>query len=120
MKGETRMIIDLAKVSYDGRWYDFGGARLKIRPFPLSKSDVLVKEGAVVISGDEVCEMFQYCLVEWEGVLDAVGQALKLTEEVKKKIYDFKLGIVDGLAMSGFVLNTARALTDEIGISAKN
>lgn len=114
------MIIDMAKISYEGRWYDFGDGRLKIRPYPMSKSNVIIKDGAMIISGDESCEMFQYCLVEWERVQDAEGKDLKPTNEVKKKIYDFKLGEAGGQSMSGFVLVTARALTEEIGAAVKN
>ena len=114
------MIIDLAKVSYDGRWYDFGGGRLKIRPYPMSKADIIFKDGDVVISGDESCEMFDYCLTEWEGVNDAEGKAIALTSAIKRTIYDFRLGTHEGQCMSAFVLATARAITEEIGAGAKN
>jgi hypothetical protein len=114
------MKIDLNKVSYDGKWFDFGEARLKIRPYPLSLTDIAFKDGAMVYAGDASLEMFIYCLTEWENVVDADGQPLKLTPDVKKKIYDFKLGRDKEDVMSGFVLRTARSLTEEIGNDSKN
>lgn len=114
------MKIDLSKASYDGRWYEFGESRLKIRPYPLSRADVALKDGAVVFSGDASMDMFSYCLTEWEGVVGADGTVLKLTPDVKKKLYDFKLGRVDEDSLPDFVLRTARALTEEIGTDTKN
>jgi len=118
------MKIDLNKASYDGKWFDFGEARLKIRPYPMSRTDVAFKDGAVVFSGDASMDMFTYCMVEWEGVVDADGQPLKLTPDVKKKLYDFKLGKadIDGAEtnLSDFVLRTARSMTEEIGADTKN
>ena len=119
------MKIDLNRASYDGKWFDFGEARLKIRPYPMSRTDVAFKDGAVVFSGDASLDIFTYCLTEWEGVVDADGGPLRLTPDVKKKIYDFKLGRAVNEAgieepLSDFVLRTARTLTDEIGADAKN
>lgn len=114
------MKIDLNKASYDGKWFDFGEARLKIRPYPMSLASVAFKDGAMLFSGDEGMDMFTYCLVDWEGVVDAGGQPLKLTQDVKKKLYDFRLGRSAEDFLSDFVLRTARALTAEIGDDTKN
>jgi len=114
------MKIDISKVSYDGQWKDFGGGRLKIRPYPASRQDVTLKEGAVILSGDAGFDMFSYCLEDWENYVGADDQPLKLTDDVKKKLYDFKLAKVDGEALSDFTLKTARKLTDEIGAETKN
>jgi hypothetical protein len=118
------MKIDLNKASYDGKWFDFGEARLKIRPYPMSRTDTTIKDGAMVFLGDASMEMFTYCLTEWEGVVDADGKPLNLTIDVKKKIYDFKLGCVKKdektVSLSDFVLITARKLTEEIGAETKN
>lgn len=114
------MKIDLNKASYEGKWFDFGESRLKIRPYPLSRTEVTFKDGAVVFGGAAAMDMFVYCLTEWEGVVDAEGKSLKLTEDVKKKIYDFKLGRMDDDTLSDFVLKTARVLTEEIGADTKN
>lgn len=119
------MKIDLGKVSYDGRWFDFGESRLKIRPYPASRSDVAFKDGAMIFSGDAASEMFAYCLEAWEGVTDADGKALKLTAAVKKQVYDFRLGKAtekDGseTTLADFVLKTARSLTAEIEADTKN
>ncbi|MHB8772959.1 MAG: hypothetical protein ACYC7J_18345 [Syntrophales bacterium] len=116
------MKINVARASYEGMWFDFGDGRLKIRPYPLSKADLIIKDGAVIVSGDDSLEMFDHCLIEWERVDDGGDppQPLKLTAAVKKLIYDFGLGEVDGIPMSGFVLQTARRITRDISAAAKN
>jgi len=119
------MKIDLGKVSYDGQWFDFGEARLKIRPYPASRTDVAFKDGAVIFSGEAANDMFSYCLEAWEGVTDAEGKALKLTPAVKKQVYDFRIGkttMPDGTeeTMADFVLKTARSLTAGIEADVKN
>lgn len=114
------MKIDIGKASYDGRWYEFGEARLKIRAYPMSRQDVAIKDGAIIISGDASADMFNYCLVEWEGVTGADNEPLKLTADVKKKVYDFKLGQVDDRSISEFVILTARKLQMEIETDTKN
>lgn len=119
------MKIDLGKVSYDGQWFEFGEARLKIRPYPASRTNVAFKDGAVIFSGDAGNDMFSYCLEAWEGVTDAEEKALKLTAAVKKQVYDFRLGKAtekDGSerTLADFVLKTARVLTAEIEVDTKN
>ena len=114
------MKLDLNKISYEGKFFDFGESRLKIRPYPMSRMDLVFKEGAMVFSGDASLDMFLYCLTEWENIVDAEGNPLKLTPDVKKKIYDFKLGSVGEDSMSEFVLKTARSITEAIGDDTKN
>jgi len=119
------MKLDLAKISYDGRWFDFGESRLKIRPYPASRTDVAFKDGAVLLSGDAGHDMFAYCLEAWEGVTGADDKPLKLTPAVKKQVYDFRLGkslAADGTeeTIADFVLRTARTLTAEIETDTKN
>lgn len=114
------MKINIAKASYDGRWFEFGEARLKVRPYPNSRRDITIKSGAVILSGDAGLDMFSYCLTEWDGVIGADETPLELTPEVKKKIYDFRLGCIGEESMSDFVLRTARELTEEIGTDTKN
>ena len=119
------MKIDLGKVSYDGKWHDFGDARLKIRPYPASRNEVAFKDGAVIFSGAAAWDMFNYCLEAWEAVSDAEGNPIRLTAEVKKQVHDFGLGratLPDGTEqnLSTFVLSAARRITSEIEEDAKN
>jgi hypothetical protein len=119
------MKIDLGKVSYEGKWFDFGEARLKIRPYPASRTDVAFKDGAMIFSGEAANDMFDYCLEAWETVSDIDGKAIKMTRAVKKQVYDFRLGkttMADGTeeVMSDFVLKTARALMVEIEADVGN
>ena len=118
------MKIDLSKVSYDGQWFDFGEARLKIRPYPSSREDIAIKDGAMILSGGSGCDMFNYCLEAWENVTGADDQPLKLSPQVKKQIFDFGLGSAgeEGkeMTMSNFVLTTARKLRDALEDDVKN
>ncbi|MEN6623601.1 MAG: hypothetical protein ABFD50_18905 [Smithella sp.] len=119
------MKIDLTKVSYDAKWFDFGDARLKIRPFPMSQQDVAIKDGAIIMTGDNGQKRFVYCLTEMENVPGADGKPLPCTSEVKKTIYDFRLGIIKGtkgedICMSDFVLLKTNEMAQEIVEASKN
>lgn len=119
------MKIDLGKASYEGREYDFDSARLTIRPYPASRSDVQVKDGAIVLSGASARDMFMYCLTKWENVVGADDQPLKLTDDVKKKIFDFRLISApdekgDTVSLSDFVIRKAREMSEEITADTKN
>lgn len=119
------MIINTQKASYDGRKYQFGEATLEIRPFPMSRQDVALKDGAVVITGEDGKEKFDYCLSGWEGITGADGQPLPCTPEIKEKIYDFRLGIIKDekgkdICMSDFVILKINELAKEISEAAKN
>jgi hypothetical protein len=120
------MKIDLTKVSYEGKVFDFGKAKLTIRPYPQSRADIAFnKNGERVFSGANARDMFTYCLTDWDNVFGADDQPLKLTEDIKNKIYDFKLSTVknekgEDVSMSDFVINTARELTEGIAADTKN
>jgi len=114
------MKINMEKASYDGQWFDFGDGSLKIRPYPNSRQNVTIRDGGVILSGDSAFDMFSYCLTEWKAIIGADDQPLDLNPDVKKKIYDFRLGSVDGVVMSDFVLKTARELTVKMGDDTKN
>ena len=94
--------LDVTSLSYDAAWYDFETGLpvkepsedkpyLQIRPYPLSRSNAVFSEKGIVLRGEDQCEVFKYCLVGWKNVVDANGKPLKLTDDVKQKIYDFNL-----------------------------
>ena len=97
------MKIGINEITYDAVWYDFeDGSRLKIRVYPFSKASIAYKDGSMIFSGNDQCDMFKYCLVGWEGIEDQNGKALACTDEVKQKIFDFRLnGIPDFVAEKG-------------------
>lgn len=98
------MKLDLGKLSYDAQEYDFkDGAKLMIRPYPRSKSNLIVKDKGIALTGEDQCKIFKYCLVSWSDVIDANGKELKLTDDVKQHIFDFG---VDGIPE--FVLEKAK------------
>lgn len=112
------MDLKLDKVSYDGEWFDFGDMRLKIRPYPASRSTLSIKDGAFMISGAENFNKFSYCLIEWDSMAE------KLTAETKKKIFDFRLGKIKiddvDICMADFVIQKADELFQKAEALEKN
>jgi len=96
------MQIDIG-ATYDPQWYDFGDARLFIRPYPSSKSNLVIRDGRPVISGEDQWDIFNYCLVDWKNVTDATGATISCTEDIKKKVFDFAMA-----GISAFVLEKSR------------
>ena len=98
------MILDIDKISYEARWFDFQDGRLKIRPYPASMNDITIKVGkGMIFSGEESLKMFEYCLIDWEGIVGADDKPIPCTDEVKRKVYDFQMG-----GISAFVLTKVR------------
>lgn len=120
------MELNIDKCSYDGKWYDFGNGRLKIRAYPASRQSFAVKDGNVVFPGETGLERFKYCLTAWENYVTPApeNKAITLTDEVKKKVYDFRLGEteIDGklMSISDFVTLKSDELFREMIVSEKN
>jgi hypothetical protein len=119
------MKLDLAKASYEGREFEFAGATLTIRPYPASRSDIQFKDGAIVFPGASARDMFFYCLTKWENVIGTDDQPLKLTDDVKKKIFDFKLISApdekgENISLADFVMRKAREMSEQITADTKN
>lgn len=95
------MQINFTGLSYDAEWYDFETGKkadpegdavfLKVRPYPFSKMDTTLKDGKVCLSGQDNADAFKYSLTDWRNILDADGKPLPCTDEVKQKIFDFRL-----------------------------
>lgn len=111
------MILDINKLSYEARWFDFqDGVRLKIRPYPASMVDISIRgKKGVVFAGEDSLNLFLYCLIEWEGIVGTDDNPLPCTEEVKRKIYDFQMGDI-----SPFVIAKARAFEEQKEVEEKN
>ena len=109
------MKLNLGDLSYDAKWHTFGDGRLKIRPHVASDTNVMVKDGGVVVSGDEHWKIFRDSLEDWEKIVGDDGKPLPLTDEVKKLVFDFRLeGIPD------FVVRKAIVFEQQKGIEEKN
>jgi hypothetical protein len=117
-------ILNVKKVSYESKVVDFGKAKLHIRPYPQSRSELIIRDGAMIFPGASAQDMFIYCLTGWENVNDDDKNPIALTDDIKKKIYDFKVGAIEiagkKVPMSNFVIAEARKMTDEIGDDSKN
>jgi hypothetical protein len=111
-------------LSYDAKWYDFetgeeieksvaGRPSLKIKPDPLSRSNMIVRDGGVVLTGEEQCRMFKESLVDMNAVVGADDKPLPCTDEIKQKIYDFRMGGIADFVMEKLWAFRARKETDE-------
>lgn len=114
--------LDFKQLSYDARWHEFDATgeapfpRLKIRPFPASMGSATITDKGMVLSGEDRLERFCYCLVDWDGVVDAETQApIKLTDEIKRKVFDFDLA-----GIPAFVLSKGREWEIEKDADEKN
>lgn len=123
------MELNLGTVSYDGKWFDFGGGRLKVRPHPGSKVNFAIKNGVSVVLGEQTFDKFAYCLEAWEGFTAPArdgkpGEPIVLDDTVKRKIFDFRIGkaVVDGaeVVLVDFVITKADELFAEIRGAEKN
>lgn len=118
------MKIAMKELSYEPRWFSFPdraaavtqeGPALEIRPYPFSQSNVLLRDGGFVITGEEQFKIFKHCLNSWRGFVGDDDQPLKLTEDVKKVLFDFRVqGIAD------FVLARNREFQDQKATEEKN
>lgn len=120
------MQLKIDKTLYDAEWCKFGDIELNIRPYPMSRADVTIKQGGFVVSGSGNFDRFDYCLVGHKGLTDADGKTLELTQDVKKLIYDFRLGrtyveeMDATMSISEFVLYKSRQKSGEIETETKN
>jgi hypothetical protein len=57
---------------------------------------------------------FFYCLVDWEGLEDAKGKALKCNDDNKKMVYDYVSELRD------FILQKAISFSKDIDEEVKN
>lgn len=111
------MKVDLSKYSYTGEWFDFkDGVKVKVRAYPQSMNSMAIRGGAIELTGADGLKMFDYCLVEAEGLDITINdEAQGLTPSVKKIIFDFD---VEGLP--AFVLDKARQLAARRDDASKN
>lgn len=115
------MKLDFTDLSYDGKWYDFvKEAKLKIRIYPNSLTNVIIREGDQMISGLDQRKAFLYCLEGWKGITDAKGKALPCTDLVKEKIFDFATKVLEFRTIVDFVLMKSIDIQMVKGVQEKN
>ena len=109
------MKVELSGLSYEAKWFDFDDCKLKIRPYPASMMNLVVRDGSMVLAGKDSIEIFKHCLTEWKDVVGDDGKPLVLSDEVKTTLYDFKVsGIAD------FVINKNAEISRQKEASEKN
>lgn len=120
------MELNLKNLTYDAIWYDHTNVpdwpyeqdvRLKIKTYPLSRSNITWRNGAMIMDGGNQLQAFLESLVDFEGIVDAAGP-LQCTEEVKRKIYDFRQG--RPVSISSVVLAIAQGLRERVEDAEKN
>jgi len=119
------MELNLDKLSYDGKWFDFGNGRLKIRPYPTSEQNFVVKDGNIIFLGEQSLEKFKYCFEGWDNyVKKGTTDKIILDDVVKKKLYDFRVGKTmigeKELSISDFVILKADEMMKETQAAEKN
>ncbi len=109
------MRLDITSLTYEPQWHEFGDCELLIRPYPASRANFEITGDTLVISGGNLCEVFKHCLVDWKNVVGSDGTPLPCTDEVKQKVYDFRLA-----GIAEFVLRKARQFADRKASAEKN
>jgi len=109
------MQLDLSKVNWEGKWFDYNGSRLKIRPRPRSQTKFIMREDGILFSGPERLETFKYCLVEWENVVDQDDSPIPLTDAIKVQLFESGAG-----GISDFVLEKNLELFSQMASLEKN
>ena len=106
----------------EGKWFDFGDGKLKIRPYPASMSNVQANiDGFVVISGEDQLKAFKFCLQEWKNFTDEkTGKDVELTDKVKDYIYNYPDLEHDGTGISIFVLQKGKIAAETLEQEEKN
>ena len=77
------------------RWVDYPDdkdVRLKIRPFPMSNG-ILFDTSEKRLT-EYTWDKFNYCVVDWEGILDENDNPLECNDENKRLIFDYGQEIV--------------------------
>lgn len=74
-------------------WKDLEcGIKVKIRPYPNSASDyrIDISTGKLdITTGKLGWDRFNYCLVDWQELLDENDKPVECNEETKKFIFDY-------------------------------
>lgn len=119
------MKLDFTGLSYAPKWYDFETGELlqapgdkpalQIRPYPQEKRQLILRDGGIVIAGDETRNIFIHCLMDMANFTDANSVPIVCTEPVKKEIFNFDMA---GIPM--FVLAKSRQYDNAKAASEKN
>jgi len=114
------LTIDFGGLTYAAKEYvfSFGNfeSRFMIRHFPASLVDYEIDNvtGRRVMTGESMRRHFIYSFVAANPFKDAQGNPLELTEEVKRRIYDFKDRKIMFAALVNFVLARSNAIGEEL------
>lgn len=118
----TGFVLDITDISYDAKPFEYSSngtgtsCTLGVRPWPDSMTEAMLQRDGILVRADENCKKFIYCLKYWKDVFDANGAGIRCTDEIKKKIFDFK---VDP-GMIAFVLEKAAEIKQRKKDEEKN
>lgn len=98
----------------EGRWYEWkDGVQVKVRPYAnsLGWTDLT---STTEEKGQFTWRMFNYCCLDWKGLVDEEDAPYKCIPEHKKFVFDHYQDF------PGFVIDKAYELMDELEKSEKN
>ena len=104
----------LKKSKINGEWINYekdDSVKLKVRPFPTNDSSILRSGNPGEVNNEQIWDVFNYCIMDWKGIVDEDGKALECTEDNKRSlfIYDTEF-IVDILP----IFTNIKAIDNEI------
>ena len=75
----------------EGNWVDWeDGVKIRIRPFPISQTVTDLDRTSMKF----MSEIFNYCIVGWEGMIDDDDKPIECNKEMKLYMYDHFLEFV--------------------------
>jgi hypothetical protein len=105
--------MKINKQSLQGKWVEYKpGVKFKIRPYSLFAVNIKpnVQDGDEIESAKSMFGMFDYSVMDWEGVFDENDEKLECTTENKQMFYEY----VQDLAV--WIFEQARNIRDEVVI----
>ena len=86
---------------------------LLIAPEPLSEANTIIRDGCLVISGQDQCRTFKNSLKDMRNIVGSDDKPLPCTDAVKQKIFDFRLGGIAEYVISKVYEVRARQAADD-------
>lgn len=88
--------MKIKKSAVKERWIDYpdeDGVKFKVRPFPMSEGTLAFGDDPKQLT-EITWKKFNYCVVDWQGLVDDNDQTLDCNEENKRFLFDFVFDLV--------------------------
>jgi len=104
--------MKIDKKVLEAEWVDYKDARLHMRPLPVSANPYQMTGNMTI--ADYAWQVFDYCVIGWEGFEDDKGNELKFNADNKRLVFD----VLDDI--SNFVMEQHTKLKDRFQDEVKN